>query len=122
MADIHVLTGNGSQWQVLMHLPIPNAENAVGVNYRLALVNSGLGGTSAMTEGDGYGQITAAELIQINNGELYEHPLQFQVEGNGADLGAIRDALRAAYARELSLTIAALQERLRYYGHTESQA
>ena len=122
MADIHVLAGDGTTWQIAMHLPVPNVNNAVGVNYRSALVNSGLGGSSRMTEGDGAGQITATEVGLLASGELYEHLFRFRVEGNGADPAVIRDALRAAYTRELGLVIAVLQERLRYYGHTEAQA
>jgi len=121
MADIHVLDGGEQTWNVVMHFVVPNQNNAVGVNYHTALVNSGLGGGTAMAEGNGPGQITAAEKTLIQAGELYEHRFVFRVEGNGADAAAVRASLRQSYAREASLVLAGLQNRLKYYGHTESQ-
>ena len=123
MADIHVLEGNDSgRWQVAIHSAVPDAVNPIGVNWRTALVNSGLGGTSTMAEGTGPGQIGTAELATITSGAVCEHIFSFRVEGNGDDLAVIRDALRVAHARESALVITKLQERLKYYGHTENQA
>ena len=103
-----------------MHFAVPNANNAVGVNYRTALKNSGLGGSTAMVEGDGPGQIVTAEKEQIEAGALYEHRFGFSVEGNGAAPATIQAALRAAYVREEALKIAQLQEQLKYFGYTET--
>ena len=51
MSDIHILAGNTSgEWQAVFHVAVPDANNAVSVNYRTALVNSGLGGSSTMEE------------------------------------------------------------------------
>ena len=65
MADMHVLTGNGSKWRVVMHFAVPGGNNAAGVSWADALVNSGLGGMTEMAEGTGPGQIAAAEKSQI---------------------------------------------------------
>ena len=122
MADIHVLTGNGKgRWSVVFHFPVPDIVNAAAVNYRAALANSGLGGTTAMPEGTGPGQISAAEKALVESGAVYEQGHVFLVESNGAAPAAIRIALRQTYAREQTECLADLQHKLRYFGHTESK-
>lgn len=116
MADMHVLAGNGLyRWTLVMHFPVPDTNNDVGVNYRTALINSGLGGTN-MTEGTGPGQITTAERVLIDAGEIYEHSIQFLAESGATTLPELLAAAREAYAREESRVTAELQKRLRYYG------
>lgn len=121
MADIHVQTGDGTHWQIVMHLPVPNQNNAVAVNYRNALVNSGIGGSTVLTEGVGAGQITTAEKDQIAFGELYEHVEQFRAESGGTSGPELQAALRQFYVQEKAHVTAHLQRRLRYFGHTESE-
>lgn len=116
MADMHVLAGNGLYiWTLIMHFPVPNADNEIGVNYRTALINSGLGGT-AMTEGAGPGQISTAEKAQIDAGEIYEHSIQFLAESGADTLPELLAAAREAYAREKSRVTARFAKQLRYYG------
>ena len=43
----------GNKWSVVMHFPVTNADNDIGVNYRTALINSGLGGTTRLKDGNG---------------------------------------------------------------------
>ena len=50
MSDMHVLEGDGTKWRIVMHFAVPNANNLVNVNYRTALVNSGLGGTTVLAD------------------------------------------------------------------------
>lgn len=116
MADMHVLTGNGLyRWTLIMHFPVPDANNDVAVNYHVALVNSGLGGTS-MAEGTGPGQITVAENALIGTGEIYEHSIQFLAESGASALPELLAAAREAYVREQARVTARLQKMLRYYG------
>ena len=116
MADMHVLAGDGlCYWTLVMHFPVPDQNNEVGVNYRIALVNSGLGGTS-MTEGTGPGQISAAEKAQIDAGEVYEHSIQFLAESGANTLAELLAAAREAYAREQARVTARFESQLRYYG------
>lgn len=120
MADMHVLSGDGLyHWTLVMHFPVPNQVNDVNVNYRTALVSSGIGGTS-MTEGTGPGQISSAEKAQIDAGELYEHTISFLAESGATTLPQLLAAARAAYAQENARVTARLQKRLRYYGYTGS--
>lgn len=122
MSDIHVLTGDGSQQRVVMHLPVPNTNNEVGVNYRTALVNSGLGGATTMTEGSGAGQINTVEKAKVEAGEVYEHSTTFELEGVGASTASQQAALRAAFTREKTAVVDKIQRQLKFFGHTESEA
>ena len=122
MSDIHVLEGNDNgEFQVVFHITIPDATNSVGINYRTALVNSGLGGTTSLVEGTAPGQIAAAEKLQVEAGEIYEWTSNFTVEGNGTTSIVARDLLRAKYTREAAIAISKLQNQLKYFGYTESE-
>lgn len=123
MSDIHVLAGDGKQlWTIVMHFAVPNVNNSVAVNYRTALVNSGLGGATSMVEGTGPGEIATAEKASIETGALYERLVSFLAESGGSSNLELQASLRQLYTREKAATIANLQKKLRYYGHTESEA
>lgn len=121
MSDIHVLEGTGDRWRVVMHFTIPNVNNQVGTNYRTALVSSGLGGTSILTEGIGAGNISTAELALIATGEIYEHVASLLIETGGAGASQVA-MLTAEYNRLSSAVIATLQNKLKYYGYTQDVA
>ncbi len=121
MADMHVLTGSKNRWNVIMHFPIPNSNNPVSVNYRTALVNSGLGGFTQLVEGTGPGQITTAEKVQVESGELYEHSVEVFADGTGQSTGGRQALLREVYTVTKDAVIADLQDKLKFFGHTESE-
>lgn len=123
MSDIHILTGSngGTSWQVVMHFPVPDVTNAVAVNYRTALVNSGIGGSTNLTEGTGPGEIAAAEKTQVEAGELLEYRCRFNIEGNGVEVAVVQAMLRAHYTREQGRVIGDVQAQLKYFGHLESK-
>ena len=124
MADIHVLTGDQNRsWSVVMHFNVPDATNEVGVNYRTALVTSGLGGSTALPDGDGTGgTISAAEKAEIEAGIKAEYSASVLVESGGTSPAEMRAMLRGEYARQNATAIANLQSRLRYFGHVEARA
>lgn len=123
MSDIHVLdgTGNGGV-RVVFHFAVPSANNDVAVNWRTALVNSGLGGSTAMAEGTGPGQIATAEKSQLEAGEVHEYPVEFPVRSGGTAAAELRVSLRALYTARKGAVLASIQDRLRWFGHTESEA
>lgn len=122
MADIHVLAGNGlHHWTLVFHFAVPDQDNSVNVNYRTALINSGLGGVSQMTEGTGPGQITTAELTLIQAGELYEFNLSFLAESGATNNAELLTAIRAEYAKHEDPVLAHLRKQLRYYGYTAAK-
>ena len=122
MADIHVLAGDGLRyWTLIFHYAVPDQDNNVGVSYRTALVNSGLGGTSQMAEGIGTGQIATAELASLQAGELYEFSLSFLAESGATNNAELLAAIRAQYVRCESPVLNRLRKRLRYYGYTAAK-
>ncbi len=125
MSNIHVLVGDGrGKVSVVMHFAVPGTDNSAspGVNWQTALVNSGIGGNTSMPIGTGPAQITQAEADSIAAGELFEHRANFPLESAGTRAAGQRVALRAFYVREKAAVIADLQKRLKYTGHTESEA
>jgi hypothetical protein len=118
MANWHARLGDGdgNSFEIIYHVPIPNTNNRVGVNYRSALVNSGLGGTTRMTEGVSAGQISTAEKLSVTTGALYEfvEVLNTNPGETAADLQARIDARFAAITVQVQ---SALSKRLTYWGH-----
>ena len=122
MADIHVLAGNGlHHWTLAFHFAVPDEDNNVGVSYRTALVNSGIGGASQMTEGTGPGQIATAELALLEAGELYEFSFPFLAESGATNNVELLAAIRAEYAKYEAVVLSRLRKRLRYYGYTAAK-
>jgi hypothetical protein len=119
---MHVLTGDGDRrWTIVMHIPVPGppAVNSVGVNWREAVLNSGLGGTTSLPDGDGtVGTISAAEKALVNAGELYEYRATTEIDGQGTDNISRQALLRALYADTSAKVLADLQRRLKFYGYT----
>lgn len=123
MADMHVLNGGESgTWRIAMHFPIPNTNNAVGVNRRTALINSREGGTTVLEEGIGPGQITAAEKASIEAGAVHEYIAEFRIESGGTAPSDLRASIRQFFSAEKARILAILDSRLRYFGHTETEA
>lgn len=122
MADIHVLAGDGLRhWTLAFHFAVPDQNNNINVSYRTALINSGIGGTSQMTEGPGPGQVTAAELALIEAGELYEFSLSFLAESGATNNAELLAAIRDQYAKCEIPVLDRLRKQLRYYGFTAAK-
>ena len=132
MADMHVLSGDGSNYRVVMHFAVPGGSNAVGVTWVAALLASlttidDLGNTvlppTVLLDGDGTGgTITAAEKALIEAGTLHEHSRTFRIESGGTSNAELRAALWEFYSQEKTRLTGNLQVNLKYFGHTESEA
>ena len=128
MSDIHVLTGNNDiGWTLAFHFPVPDVNNNVGVNFRTALVNSGIGvgedgRRTILPVGTGAGQINPAEEALLDAGELVEHVALFRVESGGTSPGQLQSAVRQFYASSSLSVQSGLASVLRYFGHVESAA
>lgn len=122
MSDMHVLTGSGESWNVIGHFAVPDQTNVASINYRTAIVNSGVGGTTVLPDGDGNGgSISAAEKSQIEAGELYEHAFSVRLEANGATTPAAVALLKERYAEMKTRVVNKVKARLKYFGHNESE-
>lgn len=123
MADMHILTGDGLRWTVVMHFTVPGGTNAAGISWTDALVNSGQGGTTSLPDGDGTGgTIDATEKAAVLAGTVAEHSASFLIESGGSSGANVQAALREFYATQKTAVQAALQRRLKYFGATESEA
>ncbi len=123
MADMHAVTGNQHGWAIVLHIDIPDTNNDVGLNYRTALITSGLGGSTSLPDGDGlYGTISAAEKTLIEAGAIVEHAETLRLESGGQSAAQLRVTLREMYAAQSASILAELQKKLRYFGHTEARS
>lgn len=120
MASYHVLTGSpdGNAFRIAFHVPIPGAgNNRAGVQWRTALANSGLGGTTVLRTGDGTGgTISAAELASVQSGALLEVVEEVPTHP-GETAGQYQARLDARFAALTARVQAELQGRLTYFGH-----
>ncbi len=131
MADMHVLTGDGNRYRVVMHFDVPAGNNSAGVAWSDAVPKSaGLGelGNPAtpktiLRDGDGTGAtIDATEKTAVESGAMFEHVADFLIESSGFTPLEVRAALRYFYAREKAGVQAAMQRELKWFGTAESEA
>jgi hypothetical protein len=115
LANIHVLTKNGSEVTVAAHVAIPTGNNVAGNPWRTVLINSGIGGKTVMATGSGLGQITAAELATIATGALYETVVTLRI--GTVQLANINAYLDGEFARISGEVQAALQDQLNFFGY-----
>ena len=127
MADMYVLTGNNAnEWTIVMHFTVPDVNNAVGINFRTALVNSGIGlgedgrRTVLPTGDDTGGTISTTEEALLESGERFEHSTSLRLESGGTTAAEQVAILRDFYASTNVAVQASVGSRLRYFGHTES--
>ena len=123
MSDIHVLSGHGDRWEVVMHIPIPiSGTNVAGVDHRTALVASGRN-TTQLTVGEvNPWDITAAEKALIDSGAVYEATRSFNIYESGATNAARIVALKAFYANVKGDIFNKLEKGLRYFGYSTDVA
>jgi len=120
MGKAHVLTTSGEKTHVVYHIPVPSGNNVVGIPWSTALVNSGLGGTTVLPDGNGDGgSISAAEKASIEAGTVYETDatLLLQPTMTPAEANAFIDAHYDAARADVQTAIPA---QLRMFGHTRT--
>ena len=73
MANIHILSTDGTEFTAVFHILIPASNNAAGVPWRTVVLRTGGGGQTVLPDGDGtLGTISAAEKAQIVSGAVVE--------------------------------------------------
>ena len=124
MSQWHVLSGSndGNSYTVAFHVPVPSVVNRAGINYQTALVNSGLGGKTVMTTGTGPGQITSAELAEIQSGAVYEYLYQYGTNPSNtqAQDAAALGTLYTQFATAGGPVLGPLEKQLTYFGATSA--
>ena len=111
-----MIQGSNSAWTAVLHVAVPDTNNAAGVNFRTALINSGLGGTSILSVGTGAGQILQAEFDLIESGGLLESVSSVRLETGGTSNSELAASLDAFYAQQKMVVVANMSAALRYYG------
>lgn len=120
MSQWHAREGDqdGNTFTIIYHIPIPAANNRAGVSYQAALVGSGIGGKTVMTEGTGTGQISTAEKASVLAGSVYEWVEQVTTNP-GETIATIQAKLNARYTALADVNGTFLQQlknRLQYWG------
>jgi hypothetical protein len=122
MASVHVLTKTGEGYRLAFHYTVPGGNNGAGFSWATAVINSGLGGTTALKDGDGTaGTISAAEKLAIQNGTVIEEIVTWPppADGTGAMLLTRLDEHYAARRIEM---LAQLQVKLEQFGRNRTVA
>lgn len=124
MASVHILDRTGPQsFRVALHIAVPNTPNAAGVNWRTALLNSGLGGVTVLPDGDGAaGTISVSEKTSIQTGALYEVVEEWELLTAGNATAQVLAYLDACYTQKKAAILADLQARLNQFGRTRDVA
>ncbi len=125
MSDIHLLNAGQGSVRLAFHFPVPDVDNDVGVNYREALLRSGLGGSTQMPEGTDPGHITPAERAQIAAGERWECVrtlTRAELLSAGETPAVIQATVRAYHLADKAKYTAELQMTLQFYGYTADEA
>lgn len=114
MSDYHVMHGkdDGNWYQMVCHIPVPNENNAVGFNLRTALTQF----LGTLEETSIVPFIDPAEVVQLQNGELFELPVEFATNPNESVADA-RAKMDVKFT-QLSITVVnRIRERLKYWGY-----
>jgi hypothetical protein len=120
MPDIHILDVVGNTLRVVCHIPVTVANNAAGVAWSVALVNSGNAKASILPVGTGPGQITAPEAAQLAAGTLLEVVMVQPVEINPTPQRGAQE-VREIWAQAAQQALV-LQQTLNWFGTTMTRA
>lgn len=126
MANIHVLTQDGSNYSFLFHVAVPGGVNASGIAWSTVLVNhaklggrTGLG--SVLPAGDGTaGTVSAAELAAIVAGTILEVPYTWNPQADFEQLSGPNQqaAVDLVYAQVTQARLNDLAHQLNRFGLT----
>ena len=119
MANVHILEKSGANYRMALHIAIPSGNNGAGVAVRTAVINSKLGGTTILPDGDGTaGSIGAVEKTSVTTGAVVEVVRSLDItQGGTLTTGAqIAAFLNDFYASEAAACLADLQSRLAQFG------
>lgn len=117
MARMHILEqSQPNLYNVIVHAPTPAGNNQAGIAWSTAIVNAGLART-ALTTGNGPGQITAAEANQVTNGTVIEATFQWGDDPTWTNAERLAD-LNTRATQAVDEVLANYAARLRQYGRT----
>ena len=114
MSNYHILTADtfGNQYQIIMHVPVPDVVNGAGINYRAAVVQYQGGAPIASS----LPWITGAEQTSLDSGEIVERSAPFHSNPNQT-LTQKRDAIDIMFADKTTEVQDDLGNVLEYWGY-----
>ena len=118
MANWTALTGDkfANAFRIAYLIPIPNTNNRSGVNYRTALLASGIGGKTVRADGDGTnGTISSADKTLITTGAAYEYVEDFPTNP-GLNVSQLAAAVDAKFTALTTIVQGELANQLQYFG------
>lgn len=118
MGKVHVLDTVGGLTRIVCHIDVPAGNNSAGTAWTVVIINSGMGGTTTLTDGAGTGgTISSAEKTSITSGTVFEveDRVQIPLGLNATQANAFLDAIHAAKVVEVQTQVVA---RLNYFGFT----
>ena len=119
MASAHVLERREGRVRIVLHFAVPSGNNAAGIPWSTALVNSGLVTSSRLLAGDGIaGTISAAEQASLAAGALYEVVEEVKLLSAGSTANQLNAFIDTHWNRRRTEVLAELQRTLNYFGRT----
>lgn len=116
MSKIHVLTSDTNENnQIVIHINIPSGNNLANISWKIAGLNSGIIGTTIMTEGVGAGQISSSEKANIIAGNEIEIVTNISAESGGAT----PQSLDLMVNQIINQKLTDLAKQLKYFGYTQ---
>ena len=118
MSQWTALTGDkfANAFRIAYLIPIPNTNNRSGVNYRTAIINSGIGGKTVRADGDGTGgTISAADKSSITSGAAYEYVEDFATNPS-LNVSQLAAAVDARFTALTTIIQNELANQLQYFG------
>ena len=109
----------GSQWTLMMLIPVPDELNSAGVSLRQALSDSGLN-ISVLEGPHGEeiiptpGRLTDLQGHQVEAGELYVYAEDFPMAATTP--AAFQSEMQDKYAEDAAAALDDLRGRLKWYG------
>lgn len=113
MSNYHILnvSNDGNLVNVVMHFPVPDTNNAVGLNHRTVVQQVFGVQTSSVPF------ISGAEQTQLTAGELIEHSVQFYTRP-GEDTAGKVAGIESLFVDEQARVLAELAYQLSYFGYS----
>ena len=114
MSDYHILSADeyGNKFNIIMHVPVPDVDNDVGMSYRIAIVQFQGGAPIASS----LPWITGTEQTALDSGEIIESSIQFNSNPTQT-LPEKRDALDMIYAQTVTELQSKLSKQLQYWSY-----
>ncbi len=116
MSTVHVLEKTSlNGWKVVIHTAVPNGNNSAGFSWKNVFLNAKRSGSSILEVGNGPGQITNAENVQVLNGDVLEFVFSnMELESGTSPI----DVINQLTPQEISNILTAWQGEFKYWGLT----